>query len=747
MGAARNGLQAGSSDGTSSKEDNIVLEGRFQEGSGPIASGRRIAQALGERFRLILGVTLACLLLSALWSLFFYRDRYQATGVVSLRPFPFPTMSSQAETNACCRGYLDSTPDGRITQHFFAQLRTEKLALSPEPAPESPAAGRLTIHALPEAGLARVTVTAATPELARRMAKKYTERYVDFLNTMADPAPEPAPAWWREKIRLTGSALDTLNRRIREQRQRFGILDLDVDRQAQVGEIWQLDAAARMTQASLAQWRGEATHLRAQLKLKPGEFWSKALPPSANPVSGHSVNRPPSLRPAGPSPDAPGAETRTSAGNAAGESTAEPGMLPVALSDNLRPDVPADDPNPKGLRPLDARLAGIRLELINRLAVAEAGEAALRNRLVRLDALARQRRQAAGHLSQREWEQARLNLDRISLEEEWLRLRQGLSEADIHQAAFSAKNRRERSRILALPIQPTTPVPPLPWQIVLFSGVLGLLSSSGWVIACALARRYPVRAAFVEETLGVPVLATIPWICDEHWQYYRQRGRLEVMAGVEPGVLNAYYDLTLHLKGQRRRLGCRSLLFASLQRERGQAVIMGNLAFCLAQGGERVLLVDADLRSPSLHRLFHHELDYDSGLPELINSISERLYQDKEPPLYEIQTLLASSVRPSDMHPNLDYLNAGLALEQRFEFLGARGFASLIQAAQTDYDWILVDSPPFLDQPDAAILLGWLDGLVLLVEREADENQVALAHRKVQKLNSTTVGMVLRGPG
>jgi Mrp family chromosome partitioning ATPase len=244
----------------------------------------------------------------------------------------------------------------------------------------------------------------------------------------------------------------------------------------------------------------------------------------------------------------------------------------------------------------------------------------------------------------------------------------------------------------------------------------------------------------------VPLLAVIPWLSDKQWRYYRERNYLEVnVHQPDLKLVKAYQDLALNLKVQRNISGNNAIVVSSLFRTAGGSVILSNLAYCLAQSGDSVLLVDANLHSPHLHESFNHLLSYENGLTELINDISEMLYYSKNLDPADLQTRIASAAIPSGVHPQLHYLNAGLQMQNTFEFLNSKGFSTLIAAAKTHYQWVLLDAPPFLEHPDAAVLLSYTDGLLLLTEREATEDQMLLVHDKVQRLNANIIGAVLRG--
>ena len=128
----------------------------------------------------------------------------------------------------------------------------------------------------------------------------------------------------------------------------------------------------------------------------------------------------------------------------------------------------------------------------------------------------------------------------------------------------------------------------------------------------------------------------------------------------------------------------------------GKSTFISNLAIALAQSGKRVLLVDADLRRPTIHRLFHARQDIGttdvlSGEIQLINAVQECPVQ------------------------NLWLLTAGFSPSNPAETLSSPRFDALLAEARREFDFVLVDSPPLLVVSDPCIVASRTDGLLLVV--------------------------------
>jgi len=139
------------------------------------------------------------------------------------------------------------------------------------------------------------------------------------------------------------------------------------------------------------------------------------------------------------------------------------------------------------------------------------------------------------------------------------------------------------------------------------------------------------------------------------------------------------------------------LLVSSTQPGEGKTTIASNLAIALAQVGQRVLLVDADLRSPSLHRLF--------GAQENLGLVSCLAgHQDWR-----------TVVRPSGS-PGLDILFCGPIPPNPSELLSSRSMGALIRSAREQYEFIILDSAPMLALADSRILATQVSGVLLVVK-------------------------------
>jgi capsular exopolysaccharide synthesis family protein len=153
----------------------------------------------------------------------------------------------------------------------------------------------------------------------------------------------------------------------------------------------------------------------------------------------------------------------------------------------------------------------------------------------------------------------------------------------------------------------------------------------------------------------------------------------------------------------------------------GTTTVLANLGVSLAEAGERVLLLDCDLRRPSQHLLFGLALG-----PGLSNALAAHI---------------AEPVISATVVPGLSLLAAGDPPPNPAEFVASGRLTELLDRLRTRFDRILIDTPPAGILTDAAVLAPRVDGVMLVVS--AGQTRRDLARRAHQQLE--TVGAHLLG--
>ncbi len=168
------------------------------------------------------------------------------------------------------------------------------------------------------------------------------------------------------------------------------------------------------------------------------------------------------------------------------------------------------------------------------------------------------------------------------------------------------------------------------------------------------------------------------------------------------------------------------ILVTSAQPQEGKSFTAVNLAVALAEGGERVLLVDADFRRSSCHRAL--------GLEPSSMGLSSILYGGLAPEVALVTTGIG----------NLTLLPAGATPPGPATLLSSGRARTLLQTLRERYSWIIIDSPPVLAVSDAAALAPLVDGVLLVVRAHSTPVEaVQIARDSLEALGARMLGVVL----
>ncbi|WP_394186733.1 CpsD/CapB family tyrosine-protein kinase [Metabacillus halosaccharovorans] len=157
----------------------------------------------------------------------------------------------------------------------------------------------------------------------------------------------------------------------------------------------------------------------------------------------------------------------------------------------------------------------------------------------------------------------------------------------------------------------------------------------------------------------------------------------------------------------------------------GKSTTTANLAVVFAQQGKRVLLIDADLRKPTVHYTFRTE-----------NHIGLSNVLTRQSSLEEAVTVTAQE--------KLWVLPSGPIPPNPSELLGSKGMKTLLEQAKNEYDVIILDTPPVLAVTDAQVLSNLADGVVLVVSSGKTETDAAKkAKELLESAKAKILGVVL----
>ena len=257
---------------------------------------------------------------------------------------------------------------------------------------------------------------------------------------------------------------------------------------------------------------------------------------------------------------------------------------------------------------------------------------------------------------------------------------------------------------------------------VFLGALLGLILGVGAAFFLEYLDRTVRTSSDVESLLGIPVLGVIPRLRriddpqeEEPAPPTRAPG-IPLIVAMDPldPAAEAYRNLRMNLTFMGKdEQPIRTILFSSPGPSEGKSTTAVNFAVMIAQQGQKVLLIDADLRRPSLHRAL--DILREPGLTNL-------LIGDSEP---------RETIRPNVL-PNLDFIPSGPFPPNPSELLNSKAMARILEEFEGRYDQIVIDSPPVLAVTDAAVMAVHTDGAVLVLR--SGETEQRAAERSVEQL-------------
>ncbi|MGM7721715.1 CpsD/CapB family tyrosine-protein kinase [Metabacillus sp. Hm71] len=169
----------------------------------------------------------------------------------------------------------------------------------------------------------------------------------------------------------------------------------------------------------------------------------------------------------------------------------------------------------------------------------------------------------------------------------------------------------------------------------------------------------------------------------------------------------------------------KTIIVTSAGPAEGKSTTTANLAVVFAQQGKKVLMIDADLRKPTVHYTFNKE-NY-IGLSNVLTK----------------QETLVEAIQTTSQE-NLFVLTSGPVPPNPSELLGSKGMQSMLAEVKQEFDVIILDSPPVLAVTDAQVLSNLTDGVVLVVSSGKTEVDAAKkAKELLQSAKAKILGVVL----
>jgi capsular exopolysaccharide synthesis family protein len=289
-----------------------------------------------------------------------------------------------------------------------------------------------------------------------------------------------------------------------------------------------------------------------------------------------------------------------------------------------------------------------------------------------------------------------------------------------NETGVSGELRTSNVRIVDSAETPASPVSPRRGLNILMGLLGGTLFGVGLAFLFEYLDNRVKTPEEIERDLGLPSLGLIPMTAG-----IAGKANPLISDGAPAPFAEAFRALRTSILFSAADGGPRSIVVTSTGPSEGKTMVAGNVAIALAQTGQRVLLVDADMRRPRAHELF--AVNVEPGLSNLLVGASK-----------PSEVVQAAGVE------NLWVMPAGKTPPNPAELLGSRQFASLVGSLGAHFDCVVIDTPPVLAVTDAAVVAHRATGVLFVIAADVTSRQAAqTALDQLQNARARFLGAVL----
>lgn len=190
-------------------------------------------------------------------------------------------------------------------------------------------------------------------------------------------------------------------------------------------------------------------------------------------------------------------------------------------------------------------------------------------------------------------------------------------------------------------------------------------------------------------------------------------------------VAEQFRNLRTNIEFSSLDYGIKSIVVTSSIYGEGKSTIISNLAVSMVSSGKRVIIVDCDIRRPTIHKVF---------LRSNSKGLTSILVKNKKIDGNVISTKI----------PNLYVLPSGPTIPNPSEILGSKNMKELLIQLSNDYDMVLIDTPPLSYLSDAQILSALAQGTIIVTAYgKLDENELLSAKEKIENVGGKILGVVI----
>jgi polysaccharide biosynthesis transport protein len=661
---------------------------------------------------------------------------YEAVATIQLDPQPLTPLGHQSQESGSDSYWSNqeyfATQYQVITSRRVAELVAKKLGLTVDSAFLMNRVGastapvrasiedtaetlrsRLKVEPIEDSRLARVKYTDADPARAQRVLGAVVDTYVEQnLDTSMD-ATNKTVEWLDTQLTRLKADLESQEMNLHDFKIKYNLLSVSYDDQS------------NMVRAEIQQLNGSLTDLKAKKEAVSARL---AVLKDVDPEDPAEI----------PTTELVGNSQLGELRKSYLEAKQQLAMLKSGGKGDNHPDVQ------RASTLAEAARNALTQELGNIKNGAQMELANVNHQLGGLSSLYESARQEALQLNLKELEYSRLQRSKESTEKLFgLVLERSTESGLTKMAPFN------NVRVLDRPLMPGVPVFPKTSTNVAVGIALGLLLGFAGAAGREMMDRTVRNSEDTERELGLAVLGSLPDVTKEgsalnlgyYYGYGRRRAqkRAEANGGAatpsapellvhshpKSVVAEAARAIRTNLMFMSPDNPYRCLLVTSAGPAEGKTTVATSIAIAIAQTGQRVCLVDCDLRKPRVHAVFGQRND---------KGVTTALLEPGQLPSLVFETQV----------PNLSILRAGPTPPNPADLMHSEAFGRVLQELRAEFDRVVIDSPPIGLVTDGVILSTRVDATVLVVRALATRRDAAKrAMRSLRDVGANCAGFVL----
>ncbi len=291
------------------------------------------------------------------------------------------------------------------------------------------------------------------------------------------------------------------------------------------------------------------------------------------------------------------------------------------------------------------------------------------------------------------------------------------------RAELAGKLQLSNIRIMQYAEIPSMPIGPKRVQGILMAGAIGLILGIGLVYVLDYLDNTIRSQEDIEKYIKLPYLGHIPSVKDRSKGEYERR--IIVQDDPESSFGEAYKNIRTGIVFSAPPEDLKTILMTSTIPSEGKTLVSTNLATTIALDGNKTLLVDSDMRRPTIHNTF--KLDNSSGLSNYLTG-----------------AVPLDSIINKTFIENLSFVSAGPTPPNPSGLLGSFKMEEFIKEARSKFDRVIIDGPPLIGVSDGLILSKLVDGTLMIIRfGTASREVIARAKQCLVEVGTNIIGVIL----